>query len=78
MFWLEILILLAVLVIGLRCGGIILGFLGGLGLLIVIFGFHMVPQAPPIDVMLIILSVVLAVSCLQVAGGMDVLINPKL
>lgn len=35
------------------------------------FGFQVAPGTPPIDAILIILSVILAAATMQVAGGID-------
>jgi len=55
--------------------GIGLGVMGMIGLLIFLFAFKMQPADPPLEVMLIILSVVTAAAALQAAGGMDYLVN---
>lgn len=55
--------------------GIGLGVMGMIGLLILLFVFDMQPSDPPLEVMLIILSVVTAAAALQAAGGMDYLVN---
>ena len=49
--------------------------MGMIGLLLLIFIFKMQPADPPLEVMLIILSVVTAAAALQAAGGMDWLVN---
>jgi anaerobic C4-dicarboxylate transporter DcuA len=55
--------------------GIGLGVMGMIDLLLLIFIFKMQPSDPPLEVMLIILSVVTAAAALQAAGGMDFLVN---
>ena len=55
--------------------GIGLGVMGMIGLLIFLFAFKMQPADPPLEVMLIILSVMTAAAALQAAGGMDYLVN---
>jgi len=75
MFWLQFLVVLAAIFIGARLGGIGLGVLGGLGLVILTFVFHLQPTAPPIDVMLMITAVVTAAGVLQAAGGLDYLVS---
>jgi anaerobic C4-dicarboxylate transporter DcuA len=55
--------------------GIGLGVMGMIGLLILLFVFGMEPSDPPLEVMLIILSVVTAAAALQAAGGMDFLVG---
>lgn len=75
MFLAEFVSVLLMMVIGARYGGIFFGMVGGFGLAILMFVFKLAPASPPIDVMLIMMSVVLAASTLQAAGGMQVLIN---
>ncbi|TSK05365.1 MAG: anaerobic C4-dicarboxylate transporter [Geobacter sp.] len=74
MFWLEFAVVLAAIFVGARLGGIGLGVLGGLGLAVLTFVFHLQPTAPPIDVMLMIAAVVTAAGVLQAAGGLDYLV----
>ena len=61
--------------IGARLGGVGLGVMGGVGMAILVFVFHLQPTAPPIDVMLMILAVITAAGALQAAGGMDYLVH---
>ena len=75
MFWLEFTVVLAAIFIGARLGGIGLGVMGGLGLAVLTFLFHLQPTAPPIDVMLMITAVVTAAGVLQAAGGLDYLVR---
>lgn len=75
MIWVQFAILLAAILIGSRMKGIGLGVMGMVGMLIFILVFHMQPGDPPIEVMLIILSVVSAAATLQAAGGMDYLVR---
>jgi len=75
MIFLQLAILLICIFIGARMSGIGLGVMGMLGLLILLFVFGLKPSDPPIEVMLIILSVVTAAAALQAAGGMDFLVN---
>ena len=72
---LQLLIVLAMIVIGAKVGGIGLGIYGMLGVSILVFVFGLAPGSIPIDVMLIIVSVITASSALQAAGGMDYLVN---
>ncbi|MGA2990877.1 MAG: anaerobic C4-dicarboxylate transporter family protein, partial [Candidatus Korobacteraceae bacterium] len=55
--------------------GIGIGLAGGLGLVILVFGFRLQPSSPPIDVMLIIMAVITMVSTMQAAGGLDYLVT---
>jgi anaerobic C4-dicarboxylate transporter DcuB len=75
MFWVQFAILLGAILIGIRKGGVALGLIGGLGVAIFTLGFREAPSAPPIEVMLIILAVVSASATLQVAGGLEYLIQ---
>jgi anaerobic C4-dicarboxylate transporter DcuA len=75
MFWLEFIVVLAAIFVGARLGGIGLGVMGGLGLAVLTFLFHLQPTAPPIDVMLMIAAVVTAAGVLQAAGGLDYLVH---
>jgi anaerobic C4-dicarboxylate transporter DcuA len=75
MIFLQLAILLVCIFIGARMSGIGLGVMGMIGLLIFLFAFDMQPADPPIEVMLIIMSVVTAAAALQAAGGMDYLVD---
>src|SRR6478609_1614868 len=75
MIFVQLAILLICIFIGARMSGIGLGVMGMIGLLILLFVFKMQPSDPPLEVMLIILSVVTAAAALQAAGGMDYLVN---
>ncbi|MEX3623019.1 anaerobic C4-dicarboxylate transporter family protein [Viridibacillus arvi] len=75
MFWVQFLILLICIFIGARIGGLGLGVMGGVGLAIFVFLFGLEPTSAPIDVMLMILSVITAAGALQAAGGMEYLVH---
>jgi anaerobic C4-dicarboxylate transporter DcuA len=75
MIFLQLAVLLICIFIGSRMSGIGLGVMGMIGLLILLFVFGMQPADPPLEVMLIILSVVTAAAALQAAGGMDWLVQ---
>lgn len=72
---LQLLLILTAIVIGARLGGIGLGVLGGLGLACLTFIFGLQPTSPPIDVMLMIASVIAAASAMQAAGGLDLMVK---
>ena len=66
-------VLLAIFV-GARLGGIAIGFAGGLGVLVLaLLGVR--PGEMPLDVISIIMSVIVAIAAMQVAGGMDYLVD---
>lgn len=72
---LQFAIVLALIFIGARIGGIGLGIYGMVGVFILVFVFGMKPGNLPIDVMLIIVSVITAAASLQAAGGLDYLVG---
>lgn len=72
---LQLAFVLTAIIIGARLGGIGLGVLGGLGLGILTFCFGLQPTSPPIDVMLMIVAVISAASCMQAAGGLDLMVK---
>ncbi len=71
----QFLIVLTFIFIGARVGGIGLGIYGMVGMFILVFGFGLEPGSLPIDVMLIIVSVITAAAALQAAGGLDYLVG---
>ncbi|NVD05465.1 anaerobic C4-dicarboxylate transporter [Vibrio sp. JPW-9-11-11] len=75
MFYVHMLLLLAIIFIGIRHGGIAFGLLGGLGVSILAFVFGIAPGTPPISVMLIILAVVAASATLEATGGLKLLVR---
>ena len=75
MFWVELIVVLAMIVIGARYGGLGLGMMGGLGVAILSFLLGDLPSDPPVEVMLMIAAVVTAAGTLQAAGGMDYLVD---
>lgn len=71
----QLLIVLALIFIGARVGGIGLGIYGMVGVFILVFIFGLKPGNIPLDVMLIIVSVITATAALQAAGGLDYLVG---
>jgi anaerobic C4-dicarboxylate transporter DcuA len=72
---LELIVLLAAIAIGARAGGVGMGLWGGVGLAVLVFGFGEVPGTIPGDVLLIILTVIMAASAMEAAGGIDYLVR---
>lgn len=72
---LEFLVILGALAMGARTGGVGLGLWGAVGLLILVTGFGVTPAALPGDVLLIVLTVIMAASAMEVAGGIDFLVR---
>ncbi|MSM39414.1 MAG: anaerobic C4-dicarboxylate transporter [Geobacter sp.] len=75
MFWIQFVLVLGAVLLGIRRGGVALGLIGGLGVALLTLVFRSAPAEPPIAVMLIILAVVTASATLQVAGGLDYLVQ---
>ena len=73
--FIQLFIVLALIFIGARVGGIGLGIYGMVGVFILVFIFGLKPGNIPIDVMLIIVSVITATAALQAAGGLDYLVG---
>ena len=71
----QLLIVLALIFIGARVGGIGLGIYGMLGVFILVYGFGLAPGTAPIDVMMIIVAVITAASALQASGGLEYLVG---
>lgn len=72
---LQFAIVMALIFKGARVGGIGLGIYGMVGVFLLVFVFGMKPGNLPIDVMLIIVSVITAAATLQAAGGLDYLVG---
>ncbi len=73
--FLEFAVVIGAIVLGSRSGGVGLGLWGGFGVLILGYVFGLPPTAPPIDVMLIILAVIMATAVMEAAGGIDFLVH---
>jgi anaerobic C4-dicarboxylate transporter DcuA len=72
---LELIVLLAAIAIGARVGGVGMGLWGGVGLAILVLGFGEKPGNIPGEVLLIILTVIMAASAMEAAGGIDYLVR---
>ncbi len=70
----ELIIVLLAIFLGARLGGIGIGYAGGLGVL-VLAAIGVKPGNIPFDVISIIMAVIAAISAMQVAGGLDFLVN---
>ena len=75
MLILEILVVLGAIFIGAWFGSIGIAYAGGLGVLVLTLGFGLEPGSIPIDVILIIMSVIAAIAAMQVAGGLDYMVK---
>src|SRR4026209_2617356 len=72
---LEFAVLLGALLMGARAGGVSLGLWGAVGLLVLVVGFGTPPGAIPGEVLIIVLTVIMAASAMEVAGGVDFLVR---
>src|ERR1044072_6803172 len=75
MLTLELIVLLAAIAFGARVGGVGMGVWGGGGLAMLVFGFGAAPGSIPGEVLLIILTVIMAASAMEAAGGIDYLVR---
>ncbi len=75
MLILQIIVLLGAIFFGIRLGGIGIGYAGGIGVVILGLCLGMKPGSIPWDVILIIMSVIAAISAMQLAGGLDYLVQ---
>ena len=72
---LQLLVVMAMIFIGAKVGSIGLGIYGMVGVFILVFCFGLEPGVVPVDVMLIIVSVITASAALQAAGGLDYMVQ---
>lgn len=72
---LQVVVLLGAIFLGIRLGGIAIGYAGGLGVIVLGLVLGMKPGAIPWDVILIIMAVIAAISAMQIAGGLDYLVQ---
>lgn len=75
MLWVELAILLACILIGVRLGGVALGAVAGIGLVIFVFVLKLPPGGPPGVVIGMIIAVITALAAMQAAGGLDYLVS---
>jgi anaerobic C4-dicarboxylate transporter DcuA len=71
----EFAVVIGAILMGSRSGGVGLGLWGGVGVLVLSYFFGLPPTAPPVDVMLIILAVIMATAVMEAAGGIDYLVH---
>ena len=75
MTWVQLAVVLLAIYLGARMGSIGVGFGGGAGVLVLTLALGMRPGTVPIEVILIIMSVIASIAAMQVAGGMDYLVS---
>ena len=71
----QVLILFGAIFLGVRLGGMGIGYAGGLGVVALSLGMGMNPGQIPWDVILIIMSAIAAICAMQLAGGLDYLVR---
>lgn len=75
MLILQLIVLFGAIFIGIRLGGIAIGYAGGLGVVILSLVLGMKPGSIPWDVILIIAAAIAAISAMQQAGGLDYMVR---
>ncbi|RKF13750.1 anaerobic C4-dicarboxylate transporter [Alginatibacterium sediminis] len=75
MLIIEFAVVLMSIYLGARLGGIGIGFAGGMGVLALTLVLGLEPGTVPVDVILIIMSVIAAIASMQVAGGLHYLVE---
>lgn len=72
---LQVAVLLGAIFLGIRLGGMAIGYAGGLGVVVLCLALGMKPGDIPWDVILIIMSVIAAIAAMQLAGGLDYMVQ---
>lgn len=75
MIILQIIVLFGAIFLGVKLGGMGIGYAGGLGVVVLALVLGMKPGNIPWDVILIIMSVIAAITAMQMAGGLDYLVQ---
>lgn len=75
MIILQLVVFLGAIFIGIRLGGIAIGYAGGLGVVVLGLVLGMKPGNIPWDVILIIAAAIAAISAMQQAGGLDYMVK---
>ncbi|MDO5338181.1 MAG: anaerobic C4-dicarboxylate transporter family protein [Eubacteriales bacterium] len=75
MFWIELILVLAIIFLGVRIGGTFLAMAGGIGMFIMTFILRVPPSDPPVTVILIMIAVICAAATMQACGGLDYLVK---
>ena len=74
-FWLEAIVMIIFIFLGVRAGGVGLGAWGAAGTLVLVFAFGLPPGSPPTSAILVIIAVITAASVMQAAGGIEWLVT---
>lgn len=73
--FLQLIVFLGALFLGIRLGGVAIGYAGGLGVVVLALVLGMSPGSIPWDVILIIAAAIAAISAMQQAGGLDYMVR---
>ncbi|KAA6224618.1 MULTISPECIES: anaerobic C4-dicarboxylate transporter [unclassified Campylobacter] len=71
----QLVVFLGAIFLGIRLGGIAIGYAGGLGVVVLGLVLGMKPGSIPWDVILIIAAAIAAISAMQQAGGLDYMVR---
>ncbi|WP_334090095.1 anaerobic C4-dicarboxylate transporter [Helicobacter typhlonius] len=72
---LQVAVLLGAIFLGIRLGGMAIGYAGGFGVVVLCLVLGMKPGDIPWDVILIIMAVIAAIAAMQLAGGLDYMVQ---
>lgn len=77
MIWVELIVVVLFIYLGARIGGIGIGLAGGAGVIVLslVLGVPTKQSFIPVDVILIIMSVITAIAAMQIAGGLEWLVQ---
>lgn len=73
-FVLQLIVLFGAIFLGVRLGGMAIGYAGGIGVILFTLGLGLPVGGIPWDVILIIMAVIAAITAMQVAGGLDYMV----
>jgi anaerobic C4-dicarboxylate transporter DcuB len=74
-FWLQAIVVVFFIFMGVRAGGVGLGAWGAAGTFVLVFVFGLPVGTPPTSAVLVIIAVITAASVMQAAGGIDYLVT---
>lgn len=72
---LQLAVLFGAIFLGIRLGGMAIGYAGGFGVVVLCLFLGMKPGDIPWDVILIIMAVIAAIAAMQLAGGLDYMVQ---
>ncbi len=72
---LQVAVVIGAIFLGIRLGGIAIGYAGGIGVVVLTLLLGMKVGSIPWDVILIIMAVISAIAAMQLAGGLDYMVQ---